>query len=270
MASKIDKNLMTQKELADVFKISAAAISQKKEDGTLSDELYVGSGKRKKLKRFEAIAAIINNFDWSKENQKNAIMENAPAQYRFINQTELAEAFNVTKQHISDLSKDGVFPTSCYEDDKLLRLYALKAYVDHKEKKVVKNFPGEKNTITENTSNDIKQNSELYSEENLERLKQLTAQAKNTLQEVQIIKDFWTGKISEQKFLEGEKLLIPKEQIIKDVQRILKAFRDKTLSLPTKMSGDLVGLKDKKDVAVIVESYCYELLEELSSLEDIK
>ena len=54
------------------------------------------------------------------------------------------------------------------------------------------------------------------------------------------------------------------------MQRILKAFRDKALALPTKISSDLVGLTEKKDVAVVVESYMYELLEELSSLEDVK
>ena len=57
----------------------------------------------------------------------------------------------------------------------------------------------------------------------MEELKILLSEAKSSSQKVQIIKDFWTGKINEQKFLEGEKLLIPKEQIIKDVQRILKA-----------------------------------------------
>ena len=113
-------------------------------------------------------------------------------------------------------------------------------------------------------------NSDLYNQDNLKELKSLLYYVKSSNQKVQIIKDFWTGKINEQKFLEGEKLLIPKEQIIKDVQRILKAFRDKTLSLPTKMSSELVGLKDKKEVASVVESYCYELLEELSSLEDIE
>ena len=125
------------------------------------------------------------------------------------------------------------------------------------------------NNIPKRSKKDILENN-LYNNENLDELNSLLLTASTSSQKVQIIKDFWTGKINEQKFLEGEKLLMPKEEIIKDVQRILKAFRDKTLSLPTKMSSELVGIKDKKEVAAIVESYCYELLEELSSLEDIE
>ena len=123
--------------------------------------------------------------------------------------------------------------------------------------------------ISKVTTKNIK-DSELYNQDNLAELELLLVSATTGNQKVQIIKDFWTGKINQQKFLEGEKLLIPKEQIVKDIQRILKAFRDKALALPTKISSDLVGLKDKKDVAVVVESYMYELLEELSNLEDVE
>jgi hypothetical protein len=123
--------------------------------------------------------------------------------------------------------------------------------------------------IEKATSKNIK-DSDLYNQDNLDELKDLLLTASTGNQKVQIIKDFWTGKINQQKYLEGEKLLIPKEQIVKDVQRILKAFKDKALALPTKISSDLVGLTEKKDVAVIVESYMYELLEELSTLEDVE
>ena len=222
---------------------------------------------------------------------------------KYITKTALAQANGVSAAYISKLVKKGVFD-SCLEQGKLLRDLALQTYLEIKdptrdsqrEANRTKKISHGKKTTIKNTKKEIAKeiievaseaieefekdinihtqkvitDSELYNQDNLEELKILLSEAKSSSQKVQIIKDFWTGKINEQKFLEGEKLLIPKEQIIKDVQRILKAFRDKTLSLPTKMSTELVGLKDKKEVAAIVESYCYELLEELSSLEDIE
>ena len=222
---------------------------------------------------------------------------------KYITKTALAQANGVSAAYISKLVKKGVFD-SCLEQGKLLRDLALQTYLEIKdptresqrEANRTKKISHGKKTTIKNTKKEIAKeiievaseaieefekdinihtqkvitDSELYNQDNLEELKTLLSEAKSSSQKVQIIKDFWTGKINEQKFLEGEKLLIPKEQIIKDVQRILKAFRDKTLSLPTKMSTELVGLKDKKEVASVVESYCYELLEELSSLEDIE
>lgn len=219
---------------------------------------------------------------------------------KYITKTALAQANGVSAAYISKLVKKGVF-NSCLEDGKLLRDLALQTYLEikdptrdsqreanrnmkisprekNKKEKVAKAEAAEEiksdldeleNNIPKKSKKEILENN-LYNNENLDELNSLLLTASTSSQKVQIIKDFWTGKINEQKFLEGEKLLMPKEEIIKDVQRILKAFRDKTLSLPTKMSSELVGIKDKKEVAAIVESYCYELLEELSSLEDIE
>lgn len=219
---------------------------------------------------------------------------------KYITKTALAQANGVSAAYISKLVKKGVF-NSCLENGKLLRDLALQTYLEikdptrdsqreanrnmkisprekNKKEKVAKAEAAEEiksdldeleNNIPKKSKKEILENN-LYNNENLDELNGLLLTASTSSQKVQIIKDFWTGKINEQKFLEGEKLLMPKEEIIKDVQRILKAFRDKTLSLPTKMSSELVGIKDKKEVAAIVESYCYELLEELSSLEDIE
>lgn len=219
---------------------------------------------------------------------------------KYITKTALAQANGVSAAYISKLVKKGVF-NSCLEDGKLLRDLALQTYLEikdptrdsqreanrnmkisprekNKKEKVAKAEAAEEiksdldeleNNIPKKSKKEILENN-LYNNENLDELNGLLLTASTSSQKVQIIKDFWTGKINEQKFLEGEKLLMPKEEIVKDVQRILKAFRDKTLSLPTKMSSELVGIKDKKEVAAIVESYCYELLEELSSLEDIE
>ncbi|WP_294964534.1 hypothetical protein [Sulfurimonas sp.] len=209
---------------------------------------------------------------------------------KFISQVELAEANGVSKQAINQLVKKGIF-AKCFEGKRLVRDCALKTYLENKDpsrdnqreaNQKDKISPAKKSVVKKNlttekvipeiekaTSKNIK-DSDLYNQDNLDELKDLLLTASTGNQKVQIIKDFWTGKINQQKYLEGEKLLIPKEQIIKDVQRILKAFRDKALALPTKISSDLVGLTEKKDVAVVVESYMYELLEELSNLEDVE
>ncbi len=216
---------------------------------------------------------------------------------KYITKTDLAKANGVSAAYISKLVKKGVFD-KCLDGKRLKRDCALKTYLEIKDptrdsqreanrsskispaKKAAAKKAQTKKTavkvseevlpeIEKVTHKNIK-DSELYNQDNLEELEILLSSATTGNQKVQIIKDFWTGKINQQKYLEGEKLLIPKEQIIKDVQRILKAFRDKALALPTKISSDLVGLTEKKDVAVVVESYMYELLEELSSLEDVE
>jgi hypothetical protein len=214
---------------------------------------------------------------------------------KYITKSELARANGVSPAYISKLFKAGHF-TKCMDGKKIKRDCALKTYLEikdptrdsqreanrsakispakkSKKKDEIKKEDKPKPTIKEIeqvTNKNIKEDDELYNQDNLAELELLLVSATTGNQKVQIIKDFWTGKINQQKYLEGEKLLIPKDQIIKDVQRILKAFRDKALALPTKISGDLVGLKDKKDVAVVVESYMYELLEELSSLDDVE
>jgi len=200
-------------------------------------------------------------------------------QDRYITQKELAVFCGCEQPYIAKLKKKGLF-NQCLENGKFLRVKATeiaKIYEDSKDpsrdnqreaNKKHKISPA-KIDIQENTSANIK-NTELYNQDNLNDLESLLLGNATSSQKVQIIKDFWAGKINQQKYLEGENLLIPKEQIVKDVQRILKAFRDKALALPTKISSDLVGLTEKKDVAVVVESYMYELLEELSSLEDIE
>lgn len=194
---------------------------------------------------------------------------------RYITKSELAKVNGVSNPYITKLFKKGVFDR-CMDGKKIIRDCALKAYIDNKDptrdnQRAVNRKPKSIGTveIEKETRKNIK-DSDLYNQDNLEELEDLVLTATSGNQKVQIIKDFWTGKINQQKYLEGQKFLIPKEQIIKDVQRILKAFRDKALALPTKISSDLVGLTEKREIATVVESYMYELLEDLSNLEDIE
>jgi predicted transcriptional regulator len=198
----------------------------------------------------------------------------------YINQQELADFCGCKQPYIAKLKKQGVF-NKILHNNKFLKSRSTeyaKIYEENKNptrdsqrsaimrKKGIKDF----NDISVSTNKKIKTNSDLYNLTNLEELEVLLENANTGNQKVQIIKDFWTGKINKQKFLENEKQLIKKEQITKDIQRILKAFRDKTLAIPLKISSDLLGLKTKREIAGVVESYMYELLEELSALEDLE
>ncbi|DAB40794.1 MAG TPA: hypothetical protein CFH81_00360 [Sulfurovum sp. UBA12169] len=196
---------------------------------------------------------------------------------KYISQVELAAANGVSKQHITNLKKRGIFD-ACMDGKKILRDCALQAYISSKDpardsqreaNQKDKDKEIDETTVEIETGTDTEiKDSYLYNGDNIRELKLLLRGKLTSGQKVQIINTFWAGKLNQQKYMEGEKRLMPKEQIIKDNQRILKAFRDKALALPTKMSLDLLGLKDKKEAAAIIESYIYELLEELSQLED--
>jgi len=200
---------------------------------------------------------------------------------KYIKQKELADINGVKSSYISQLVKQGIF-RKCFKGKKLLRDCALSAYINAKDpsrdsqrehhrlsRLNINQYTDKeiKENINQYTDKEIKE-SDLFTSSNIEELDEYLKDAKNANSRVQIIKDYWIGKLNEQKYLENDKKLIPRDVIVKDIQRILKAFRDKTLALPTKMTSALVSQNDKKIIAKIIEDFIYELLEELSSLED--
>jgi len=80
----------------------------------------------------------------------------------------------------------------------------------------------ETNQIIEDfTDADIENDKNLYTNENLKELEEYLREAKSVSQKVQIIKDYWTGKINKQKYLEGEKQLIPMLDVKKAIDLLL-------------------------------------------------
>lgn len=76
-------------------------------------------------------------------------------------------------------------------------------------------------TIEDFTDADITNDKNLFTNENLKELEEYLKEAKSVSQKVQIIKDFWTGKINKQKYLEGEKELIPMVAVKKAIDLLL-------------------------------------------------
>jgi len=192
---------------------------------------------------------------------------------KYISQKELADFFEVKQPYISKLAKKGIF-AYCYDGKKLLRDKAIYAYMNNQ--KTVKNSPGEK--LSEDISDieinvhtsEVVMKKEVYSNENMKELKDLIESAKLTPgQRVTIIKEFWNGKLSEQKYLENQKQLISVDQVVKDVQKILLASRSKFLAMPTRIAPLIVGLKNPSEIESIVQDHIYEALEELSKLKEV-
>lgn len=191
---------------------------------------------------------------------------------KYISQKELADFFGVKQPYISKLAKKGIF-AYCYEDKKLLRDKAIYAYMNNQ--KIVKDSPGENlsediSDIEINVHTDEKlMKKEVYTNANINELKDLLKSAKLTPgQTVSIIKDFWTGKLSEQKYLENQKQLISIDQVVKDIQHILLASRSRLLAMPTRLAPLLIGINNPGEIESIVQEHIYEALEELSKLED--
>gem|GEM_PF-6263618 len=108
---------------------------------------------------------------------------------------------------------------------------------------------------------------EVNTEENNEELAVILQEAQTAVQKVQIIKDFWTGKINQQKYEVEKGLYYAKEEIDKEAERILVNFRNKVLGMATKIAPALLGLEDIPEAESIVYDACYEILEELGSLD---
>jgi hypothetical protein len=88
-------------------------------------------------------------------------------------------------------------------------------------------------------------------------------------QKTQIIKDFWAGKINEQKYLKEQGELVSREEIITEGVRLVKAFRDRMLALPTKVAPLVIGMDDIDVIKAILDKYVYESLEELSRFDEL-
>ena len=130
-------------------------------------------------------------------------------QERYITQKELAAFCGCEQPYIAKLKKKGLF-TQCLENGKFLRAKATeiaKIYEDTKDPSRDNQRAANKSSkispatninreIQINTSDSIKQ-TELYNQDNLTDLEALLSVTNTSSQKVQIIKDFWAGKINQ-------------------------------------------------------------------------
>lgn len=105
--------------------------------------------------------------------------------------------------------------------------------------------------------------------ENNEELEIILQDAQTAVQKVQIIKDFWTGKINQQKYEVEKGLYYSKEEINKKAEYVLMASRNKFLSIPSKVAPSLVGLETIQEAEAILSDAIYEILEELSKINEL-
>lgn len=153
---------------------------------------------------------------------------------KYISKSELARANGVSAAYISKLFKKGIFE-DCMEGKKILRDCALARYLDIKDpardnqrasnrNKKLSEKSLDKETlekdIDKTTSETIKK-TDLYNADNIEELESLLLQVKTANQKVQLIKDFWAGKLNKQKFLKEEGELLPLDDAKKAVDKLL-------------------------------------------------
>ena len=118
-----------------------------------------------------------------------------------VTKSELAREIGKTPQYISKLVRQGLFDKCMAPDGKKIYLNkALEALSKGRRGKF------DHNVITPSS---IKNDGQIYNADSLEELDLLLLDAKSPSQKVQIVKDFWLGKINRQKFLQNERELIP-------------------------------------------------------------
>ena len=146
-----------------------------------------------------------------------------------VTKSELARHIGKSPQYISKLVRQGVFDKCMTPDGK--KIYLEKAL----------------ETLTKGRKRDFKppivppkkvvDDPAIYNEESVEELNQLIAEAQSPSQKVQIIKDFWMGKISRQKFLQAEGELIPVADAKAVVEKIFTPFNKALDDLPVNLKA---------------------------------
>ena len=220
----------------------------------------------------------------------------------YITQQELADHFGVAKSYITKLKNEGIFDL-CFEGKRLIRDCAIKAYeqkpqdasrepqrqankskrkkqpkkIDQKQNEIAKaitNALDEQNNINANneidefTDDQIKYDQDLYNDDNKGELLNYLRGAKTPNQKVQIIKDFWIGKINEQKYMTEQKKLIYIDDVVRENQKVIKAIRDKCLSIPSKVAPMVVSVDDVAEAQQIIDDAIYDALSELARMSE--
>lgn len=90
-----------------------------------------------------------------------------------------------------------------------------------------------------------------------------------SLSQVKTFKEFYQGKISELDYKRRSGELISVEEARKENEQILIAFRSRAMAIPTKIAPLMVGIENISEAKSILDDAMYELLLELSRLENI-
>ena len=150
-----------------------------------------------------------------------------------INQKELSAIIGITPQQIIKLEKDGVFNRN---GEKFYTLpNAVTEYITYKVASELRKVQGDDVDINE--------------------ANRRKAIAQAVLLEMEVA--------------EKEGKLISIDEIRKENEYILTSFRNKTLGVPSKVSPSLIGLESVAEIKAILDDAMYELLTELSRLDNM-
>lgn len=148
-----------------------------------------------------------------------------------INQKELSSIIGITVQQIIKLEKEGVFNRN---GEKFYTLpHAVNEYIAYKIKSELRKVKGDSEDI-----NEAKRRKEI---------------AQATLLELEV--------------REKQGDLISIDEIRKENEYVLTAFKNKSLAIPSKIAPALIGIESIAEIQAILERAMYDLLIELANLE---
>lgn len=120
-----------------------------------------------------------------------------------VNKTQLAKKLGVSSAMVSKHVKSGILDKCFTPNGKKIYLEKAIKSIELSKKREVSN-----NLFEVTTPKEIINNKTIVNDEAREELQGLLTYAQSPSQKVQIIKEFWAGKINRQKFLQAEAELI--------------------------------------------------------------
>jgi len=101
------------------------------------------------------------------------------------------------------------------------------------------------NEIESSTPEDIKEDEDLFSPENLEQLNKLLKEADTPMIKVSVIDTFWAGKIKELKYKENSRELIPMHEALGVIQVGVTNFKTKMYEIPHQLKAQFPDASTK-------------------------
>lgn len=148
-----------------------------------------------------------------------------------VNKSELAKYLDVRPSMVSKHVKAGTLDKCFTPNGKKLFLEKAVQAIALSQKR------DPKKTIEMTIPNEIKNNSDILNDESKDELEKLVNDAQSSSQKVQVIKDFWLGKINRQKFMEAEGELLTLKSAKAAVEAVFTPINAKLDELPLSLKS---------------------------------
>jgi len=188
---------------------------------------------------------------------------------KLVTQAELAKVLKVSKPYISKLAKKGIFD-NCFEGKKLKLDCAKKAYEENRkifvrETKLEK----AKKEVIKKTPVEIKQDKKVFNKKNIDELAELLLDVEKPALKVQIIKEYWAGKLNELKFLKEKGKLIDRYEVERQLHEAGVLIAEDIMNFSDKNAYKLVN-KNEDEIRNILKEDLRQLANEISEKLKIK